>query len=66
MIIDDGRDGGYDDNYHTVTSVIAPPINYKAAAILTSILQREAHLTSESIFLNIQSDLMEDVWNKFH
>jgi hypothetical protein len=66
MIIDDGRDGGYDDNYHTLTSVIAPPINYEATAILTSILQREAHLTSELMFLNIQSDLMEDVWNKFH
>jgi hypothetical protein len=66
MIIDDGRDGGYDDNYHTLTSVIAPPINYEATTILTSILQREAHLTSELMFLNIQSDLMEDVWNKFH
>jgi hypothetical protein len=26
MIIDDERDGGYDDNYHTVTFIIAPPI----------------------------------------
>jgi hypothetical protein len=28
MIIDDERDGDYDDNYHTVTSVVAPPITY--------------------------------------
>jgi hypothetical protein len=26
MIIDDERDGGYDDNYHTVTFVVAPPV----------------------------------------
>jgi hypothetical protein len=37
MIIDDERDDGYNDNYHTVTSVVAPPINYKTPASLTSI-----------------------------
>jgi hypothetical protein len=66
MIIDDERDGDYDDNYHTVTSVIAPPVNYEAPASLTSILQREAHLTSGLMFLNLQSDLIEHVWNTFH
>jgi hypothetical protein len=30
MIIDDERDDGYDENYHTVSSVVAPPINYEA------------------------------------
>jgi hypothetical protein len=38
MIIDNERDGGYDDNYHTVTSVVAPPITYEAPASLTIIL----------------------------
>jgi hypothetical protein len=38
MIIDDERDNDYDDNYHTVTSVVAPPINYEAPMSLTSIL----------------------------
>jgi hypothetical protein len=66
MIIDDERDGGYDDNYHTITSVIASPVNYEAPASLTSILQTEAHLTSGLMFLNLQSDLIEHVWNKFH
>jgi hypothetical protein len=37
MIIDDERDGGYDDNYHTITSVIAPPITYETLASLTTI-----------------------------
>jgi hypothetical protein len=54
MIIDDDRDGGYDENYHTVTSVVAPPVNY------------EQHLTLGLIFLNLQSDLIEHVWNNFH
>jgi hypothetical protein len=53
MIIDDERDDGYDDNYHTVTSVVAPSITYKAPASLTTILQREAHLTSGLMFLNL-------------
>jgi hypothetical protein len=61
MIIDEKRDGGYDKNYHTVTSVIAPPINYEAPASLTSILQREAHLTSGLMFSNLQSDLIKHV-----
>jgi hypothetical protein len=59
MIIDDERDDGYDDNYHTVTSVIAPLVTYEAPASLTIILQRDVHLTSELIFLNLQSDLIE-------
>jgi hypothetical protein len=50
---------------HTVTSVVVPPITYEASTSLTTILKREAHLTSGLIFLNIQSDLIEYVWNKF-
>jgi hypothetical protein len=46
MIINNERDSGYDDNHHTVTSVVAPPVNYEALASLSSMLQREAHLTS--------------------
>jgi hypothetical protein len=61
MIIDDERDGGYDDNYHTVTSIIAPPITYEAPDSLTTIFQRKAHLTSGLMFLNLQSDLIEHV-----
>jgi hypothetical protein len=61
MIIDDERDGGYDDNYHTVTSVVAPCVTYEAPASLTTILQREAHLTSGLMFLNLQFDLIEHV-----
>jgi hypothetical protein len=66
MIIDDERNSGYDDNYHTVTFVITPPVTYKASASLTTILQREAHLTSELMVSNLQSDLIEHVWNKFY
>jgi hypothetical protein len=66
MIIDDERDDGYDKNYHTITSVVAPPITYDASASLITNLQRETHLTSELIFLKLQSDLIEHVWNKFH
>jgi hypothetical protein len=47
MTIDDERDGGYDDNYHIVTFVVASSVNYEASANLTSILQSDAHLTSE-------------------
>jgi hypothetical protein len=65
MIIDDERDSGYVDNYHIVTSVVAPPVTYEAPASLTTIHQREAHLTSELMFLSLQSDLIEYVWNKF-
>jgi hypothetical protein len=39
---------------------------YKALASLTTILQRETHLTSALMFLNLQSDLIEHVWNKFY
>jgi hypothetical protein len=61
MTIDDERDGDYDDNYHTITSIVAPPVTYEAPASLTSILQRGAHLTSGLMFLNLQSDLIEHV-----
>jgi hypothetical protein len=61
MITDDERDGGYVDNSHTITSIVAPPVTYEASASLTIILQRETHLTSELIFLNLQSDLIEHV-----
>jgi hypothetical protein len=61
MIIDDEMDNDYDENYHTVTSVVASPITYEAQASLTIILQREAHLTSGLIFSNLQSNLIEHV-----
>jgi hypothetical protein len=61
MIIDDERDSDYDDNYHTVTSVVAPPVTYVALASLTTIFQREAHLTSGLMFSNFQPDLIEHV-----
>jgi hypothetical protein len=61
MIIDDARDDGYDDNYHTVTFIVAPPVTYKAPASLTTILQRETYLISRLMFLNLQSDLIEHV-----
>jgi hypothetical protein len=66
MIIDDERDDGYDENYRTVTFIIALPVTYEAPARLTIILQSEAHLTSGLMFLNLQSDLNEHMWNKFH
>jgi hypothetical protein len=66
IIIEDERDGDYDENYHTVTYVIAPSVSYETSANLTTILQREAHLTSGLMFLNLQSDLIEHMWNKFH
>jgi hypothetical protein len=43
-------DGSFDENYHNVPSVIAPPINYEPPASLTSILHREVELTSELMF----------------
>jgi hypothetical protein len=61
MIIDDERDDGYNKNYHTFTSVIAPPVTYEASASLTTILQREAHFISGLMLLNIQSNLIEHV-----
>jgi hypothetical protein len=65
LIIDDERDDDYDENYHTVTFIVAPPVTYEAPTSLTNILQRETHLTSGLMFLNLQSDF-EHVWNKFH
>jgi hypothetical protein len=38
MIIDDERDDGYDDNYHTVTFIVASPVTYETTASLTIIL----------------------------
>jgi hypothetical protein len=61
MIIDDERDDGYDDSYHTVTFIVAPSINYKAPTSLTTIFQMVVHLISELMFLNLQSDLIEHV-----
>jgi hypothetical protein len=66
MIIDDERDDSYDRNYHTVTSAVASPATYEAPTSLIIILQREVYLTSGLIFLNLQTDLMKHVWNKFH
>jgi hypothetical protein len=61
MIIDDERDDSYDDNYHIVTFVVTSPVTYKAPASLTTMLQREVHLTYELMFSNLQSDLIEYV-----
>jgi hypothetical protein len=66
MIIDDERDHSFNENYHAVTFIIAPPVNYEALISLTRILHREAEMTSWFIFSSLQSDLMEHVWNKFH
>jgi hypothetical protein len=38
MIIDDERDNGYNENYHTITFDVAPPINYEVSTDLTTIL----------------------------
>jgi hypothetical protein len=46
MIINDERECLFDESYHTVTFIIAPSVNYKAIASLTSILYRESHMTS--------------------
>jgi hypothetical protein len=40
MIIDDERDGSYDDNYYTITFIVAPPVTYDTSASLTIILMR--------------------------
>jgi hypothetical protein len=66
MIIDDKRDSGYDENYYTVTFAVAAPVTYEASASLTTILQRETHLTSGLMFSNLESNLIEHVWNKFY
>jgi hypothetical protein len=66
MIIDDKRDSDYDENYNIVTFIIASPVTYEAPANLTTILQMEAHLTFGLLFLKLQVDLIEHVWNKFH
>jgi hypothetical protein len=66
MIINDERDNDYYDNYYTVTFVVARHITYEALASLTTILQKYTHLTSGLIFLNLQSNLFEHIWNKFH
>jgi hypothetical protein len=66
MIIDNERDDGYDDNYYTVIFVVAPHVTYEALTSLTTILQMDARLTSGLIFLNLQSNFIEYVWNKFH
>jgi hypothetical protein len=61
MIIDDERDGDYDEDYYIIIFIIAPLINYESPASLTRIIQRETHLTSGLKFLNLQSDLIEHV-----
>jgi hypothetical protein len=38
MIIDDEMDSGYDENYQTITFVVAPPVTYEASTRLTIIL----------------------------
>jgi hypothetical protein len=66
MIIDDKRDDSYNENYHIVTFIVAPTVTYETPASLTTILQMETHLTSGLMVLNLQSDLIEYVWNTFH
>jgi hypothetical protein len=66
MVINDERDDGYNDNYHTVTFIVAPPVFYDAPASLTTIFQREAYLTFRLMFSNLQSELIEHVRNKFY
>jgi hypothetical protein len=38
MIIDDKRDGDYDNNYYTVTFIVAPLVSYETSVSLTTIL----------------------------
>jgi hypothetical protein len=57
VIIDDEGGGSYDENYHAVIFIVALPVTYEAPASFTTILQRDVHLTSELIFLNLQSNL---------
>jgi hypothetical protein len=66
IIIDDEWDDSFNENYHTATFILPPLVNYEVPASLTSILQKKAELTSGLMFLNIQSDLIKYVWNKFH
>jgi hypothetical protein len=54
-------DSDYDENYYTVTFVVAPLVSYGTLASLTIILQRETYLTSGLMFLNLQTDLIEHV-----
>jgi hypothetical protein len=61
MIIYDECEGYFNENYHTITFVIAPLINYEAPTCLTSILRREAELISGLMFSHLQSDLIEYV-----
>jgi hypothetical protein len=37
----DERDSNYDENYHTITSVVASHVNYEASASLASILDED-------------------------
>jgi hypothetical protein len=61
IIIDDEKDSDYDENYHTIAFVVALPITYETPTSFTTILQREAHLTSRLLFSNLQADLIEHV-----
>jgi hypothetical protein len=61
MIIDDEKDIGYGENYHTAASVVAPRVVYEAPASLTTIFQKETHLTSGFVFSNLQADLIKHV-----
>jgi hypothetical protein len=38
MVIDDEMNNSYDENYRTVTSIIAPSVTYEALTSLTIIL----------------------------
>jgi hypothetical protein len=38
MTIDDERDDGYNDNYYTVTFIVAPAVSYEAPTSLTTII----------------------------
>jgi hypothetical protein len=43
----------YDDNYHTVIFIVVSHVTYEVSISLTIILQKETHLTSELMFLNL-------------
>jgi hypothetical protein len=45
MIIDDERDGSFNENYHTITSVVGSVINYNVSSSLAMCLQRKDEMT---------------------
>jgi hypothetical protein len=66
MIINDEHGDSFNENYHAVTNIVAPPVNYNAPTCLASCLQREVEMTLGLMFSQLQLDLIEHVWNKYH